>query len=115
MNSKPSFDNISGKIILHDDLTKEEVDALWDLGVNMDDWDYMILADPDILEEEEVDTLESEYSEAKGGWIQEERKKIRFYPKDWQMERLLTGCCDNVWYKVGFRGEEMAIGVAYHA
>jgi hypothetical protein len=109
----PNFDNISGKIILHDDLTKEEIEALWDLGVNMDDWDYMILADPDILEEEEVDTIE--YNEIDGAWIPVERKKIRFYPKNWQMGRLLTGCCDNVWYKVEFRGEEMAIGVAYHA
>jgi hypothetical protein len=81
----------------------------------MDDWDYMILADPDILEEEEVDTFGLEYSETEKRWIPVERKKIRFYPKDWQMERLLNGCCDNVWYKVEFRGTKMAIGVAYHA
>lgn len=85
-----------------DDYTREEIRDFWDQGVDMDDWDYMILAPVDILEE--VDATDWDGKPIK-----------RLVPKGYTFERLLTGCCHNKWYKATFRGIEYAVGVAYHA
>lgn len=84
-----------------DDYTREDTESFWDQGVNMDDWDYFILAPVDVLEE--IDS--TDYDD----------KPCKKYVVPYELERLLTGCCNNTWYKASFRGVEYAVGVAYHA
>lgn len=84
------------------DLTKEDQDSFWSQGVDLDDWDYMILIeDP----EEKILRKNNDGMYADG----------KFCPKDYDLERLLVGCCSNRWYKAKFREKKYAIGVAYHA
>ena len=90
--------------------SKEEIDALWDAGVDMDDWDYVIFGPPEILvsrEEEQRD------------WDSPDPlavvKATVYTPHDYQIERLLQGCSDNTWYLIEWEGKQTAVGVAYHA
>lgn len=76
-------------------------DRLWDQGVNLDDWDYAILASPDILRGEDFEGSDG-------------KSRTVWTPKDYTIERLLSGCCDNTWYKAMIEGKEYAIGIAYH-
>ncbi len=74
--------------------------ALWDQGVNLDDWDYMLVVPASALATNEGgDTRPLDYGEVG-------------YTHD--LECLLTGCYDNRWYVVAFRGSMVGIGVAYH-
>jgi len=41
--------------------TKEEIEHLWNQGVCVDDWDYVIIYPPDIIEEEEYKEEEQEF------------------------------------------------------
>jgi hypothetical protein len=76
------------------ELEKSEIEALWEQKVNMDDWDYMLVVSTD---EMQIDSYGQVHS---------------VYP----LERLLSGCCSNEWYSpVRFRGNLVAIGIAYHA
>jgi hypothetical protein len=86
----------------YDDLTDEDVEFFWKQDVNMDDWDYIILAP--VASIEEVDATD---------WNGKSIKK--YVVCNYNLERLLTGCCDNKWYRATFRGVEYAVGVAYHA
>ncbi len=77
--------------------------AMWDQGVCMDDWDYLLFFE---------DGFET--------WMDESYKSRRFtceiLPKDYELGRLLTGCCYNKWYPVtDFAGRKGIVGVAYHA
>lgn len=74
------------------DFTKEEHDYLQDNGIILDDWDYILMMDYD-------------------------RKIFQAdnRPRDVQLERLLTGCCANNWYRIEFRGGQKIIGIAYHS
>lgn len=76
------------------DLNPEQWQWFWDHGVCMDDWDYMLIVPADELEQN-----------SDGEWT----------PKDYQLERMLQGCCDNTWYKVEFEDGTYGVGVAYHA
>lgn len=69
------------------DLPRDTRVSLWEQGVNMDDWNYILFL-PD--------------SEAAG-----------FYGN---LSELLTGPCDNVWHRVrNFNGRPGLLGIAYHA
>ena len=89
----PPKGKFSGLILMPEDLTPKEIDALDKQSVCMEDWDYMIVIDPAKLVKND-----------EGRWS----------VTDYTLERLLTGCCDNVWYKVKFRGRTCGIGIAYH-
>ncbi len=91
----------------YNQLTETEVRELWDVGVCMDDWDYMIILPKEVLTGETVERID--YA------TMQSFKTVEYYPKDCDIERLLVGCCSNAWYKVKFRGILCAIGVAYHA
>jgi hypothetical protein len=41
------------KLELATEFTKEETDYLWSVGVCLDDWNFAIVGEPDILEEQE--------------------------------------------------------------
>ena len=73
-----------------DTLSQEVIDDLWTAGVDMDDWDYVVIGHPCILDASDE-------------------------PIQYHRARLLTGVCENRWYRVTLRGREMAVGVAYHA
>lgn len=90
----------------YEDLTRAEIDDLWTEGVDCDDWDYMVVCPPDVLKETE--------REEEGDWDTAHTVPT-WEPKDYSLGRILTGCCSNQWYKVKFRGKQVAIGVAYHA
>ncbi len=109
----------------------------------MDDWDYAIITDPDVLE-----SREREYEDTEWEWLSHIPEEKRVWPRiqlsetawqygdtpydlghyvvktkisiewqclDWTLDRLLTGCCSNRWYQIEWKGEKRAIGVAYHA
>ena len=90
-------------LLTPEELTAAERAALWAQEVCLDDWDYLVLAPVDTL------TLRMRQDSYDGThydvWQQE----------DFLLERLLLGCCSNHWYKATFRGQEYAIGIAYHA
>lgn len=78
------------------ELTKDEIQSLWDQQVSMDDWDYLLVVNPKDVFSEESGEFHVHYA----------------YP----LERLLDGCCSNEWYGlINFRNKECFIGVAYHA
>ena len=79
-------------------LARPDIDALWNQGVNLDDWDYMLVVPADILEESELDSGEKDLQ-----------------PQDWHIQQLLIGLCENKWYKVRFHGKTVGVGIAYHA
>jgi len=47
------------------------------------------------------------------------QKVIKTYKRynciDYNLDRMLTGCCRNTWYLIEWEGEKKAIGVAYHS
>lgn len=87
-------------------LTEEEVNSLRSQGVCLDDWDYMLICSNDIL----IESQREEDDYETGGT----KIVTRYEPKDNSLQGLLVGCCSNTWYKVSFRGKNLAIGVAYH-
>ena len=84
-------------LLMPQDMTPEDCDAFWAQGINMDDWDYLIMAP--------VDTLAVNNDAQDGPYGQD----------NYFLERLLRGVCDNRWYKATYRGTEYALGIAYHA
>ena len=74
---------------------RDVTDSLWKQGVDLDDWDYAILAPTESIFQRE--------------------NEDGFYPLEWTLEKMLTGCCDNRWYRATIRRQEFAIGIAYHA
>lgn len=77
-----------------------EKEQLRSQGIDLDDWDYALLCDDLDLFEEAPEV----YTEG-----------ITYEPKDWTLDRLLNGCCDNKWYKIKFNGKVVMAGFAYHA
>lgn len=77
------------------------IEDLWNAGVCMDDWDYLVIGPPEMLEE--IDEKDGEALQRGYG------------PRDYGVEQLLHGLCDNRWYRVTLRGQAFALGVAYHA
>lgn len=73
---------------------ENESELLWKQGVCLDDWDYLLVCPLDSVEKNNDGELQ---------------------PKEYGLERMLTGCCHNTWYIATFRGNEVAIGVAYHS
>lgn len=92
-------------VLTRDELTYDEIRALWDQDVNMDDWDYIVLAPVDSLE----------YIEPSNNDYDEYYKESNYEQSDFYIDKLLNGCFDNIWYKAKFRGKFYAIGVAYHS
>jgi len=80
-------------------LTDEDLDSLRDQDVCLDDWDYMIFIEGDIDVCTEDDFIGA----------------LRLVPKDYQLTRLINGCCDNTWHRLTFRGVQGIMGVAYHS
>ena len=88
-------------------LSQKDIESLWAEGVDMDDWDYIILAPPSTLSV----VVEEEYDYCAG----HAKTVARMVQNNYQLSRLLVGCCDNTWYTAKFRGRKYAIGVAYHS
>lgn len=98
-----------------DSFSKEEIEYLWKVGVCLDDWDYMLFFPPEVLEEYEVEEEDWSYEMKEWEYKRPMIKVKQYRPKDYNIDRLLTGCCNNKWYKINFRGAEIAIGIAYHS
>ena len=73
-------------------LTEDDLSSLREQGVCLDDWDYMIFV-------EHCKFYQTGHE---------------IHPEDYQLDRLLGGCCGNTWYQLIFRGETGIMGVAYH-
>lgn len=95
-----------------EDLTDKEQSTLREQEVCLDDWDYMLIVyDVDQFQETEEDR---EYYSAVTH--KDELKKVKVYsPKLWHLDRLLTGCCSNIWYKIKWKGKFVMLGAAYHS
>lgn len=79
------------KILWIKAFNKKETEELWKQGVDLDDWDYALVIPESALRKESNEPLE------------------------YGTDRLLTGCCENKWYRVLFRGKKVGMGVAYHS
>ncbi len=82
-----------------DDLSQVAIDSLWKQQINMDDWDYLL------------------FFESENFLVEcESRFTHELHPKDYNISRLLTGCCCNKWRFIkDFMGRTGVVGVAYHA
>lgn len=81
-----------------DCLDEDTIAELWDQGVNMEDWDYMLFF-------EAVHNIE----------LPRRFNKITLEPRNDNIAGLLRGCCANHWYPViNFKGRKGVLGVAYH-
>ena len=76
----------------------EDIDDLWNQGVCMEDWDYVLF-------------FEAKYkSEFPEGF-----DDISIEPSNYNISRLLSGSSSNKWYPVDkFKGKKGIVGVAYH-
>lgn len=99
------------EILTKDELTREDIDAFWKQGVCMDDWDYVILAPLDTIDIKTEDREGYDYDTGRN----EKHSIVTVTQNDFTLDRMLFGCCSNEWYKATFRGQEYAVGVAYHA
>ena len=92
-------------------LSQKDIESLWAEGVDMDDWDYVILAPLNT-----VSTVTREvhdyYADSYAGRT---TTAIEVVQNNYQLSRMLVGCCSNTWYIATFRGRKYAIGVAYHS
>lgn len=52
---------------------------------------------------------------SKGNYEPVTKTYKRYICKEYNLDRILTGCCSNKWYLIEWKGEKKAIGVAYHA
>lgn len=86
------------KFEMYERLPEDCYESLWNQGVSMDDWDYLLFVPKEYEKHFSIDS-EGELS-----------------PKWYSLEKLLQGSCTNKWYEVkDFVGREGFIGVAYHA
>lgn len=100
------------ELLTPDELTPDEVESLSEQGVGMDDWDYLILAPLDAVSVRT--TRRDDWNWETGR--EESRDVEEICPNEYLLERLLVGCCANVWYQARLRSDDKrAIGVAYHA
>lgn len=93
---------VSVKLIFPDDGSGNEafLDVLQEQNVECSDWDYMLVFD-------NTDDLFRP--------VYDEYYENRVEPVDcYTIERLLTGCCDNIFLQVWINGEPMVVGMAYH-
>lgn len=63
-------------------------EGIWDSGVSLDDWDY--------------------------GFIIEGRYR-NIIENDFDLQKILQGCCDNKWIEIEVEGKVFTIGLAYHS
>lgn len=96
---------MSFKATITDSFDDKTTKSLWSQGVNLDDWDYAIIFDnPDEVIESFTDVDSYDRTE-----------RTAWRAKDYTIDRLLTGCCDNKWYEAEIDGKKVAIGIAYHS
>jgi hypothetical protein len=92
------------------DLSSKDYDNLRDQGVNFDDWDFVLVVPPD-----QVEKIEEAGREWKDGdWVDVHINRLRPIGC-YALSRFEIGCYANRWYLVDFRGEQVAMLVAYHA
>lgn len=96
------------------EFTTKEINYFRRSGISLDDWDYMLFFPADILQEYEVE--EEDWSKMDEQYGTPTKIKIKKYtPKNWYViDRLLNGYYKNEWYKINFRGRDIAMGIAYH-
>lgn len=78
-------------------LTEAERDSLWDQGVNLDDWNIMLIFD---------DLDLTHYTDEDGD---------AHRPNDYWIESLLNNNCSQNWHpNIMFRDKKRTIGIGYH-
>ena len=77
---------------------------LTDQNIDLDDINYLLLADPSILEVVENEDSDSEDESTSG---------TRYQPIDYQYERILSYSSDNIWRIISVDEKQTAIGVSY--
>jgi hypothetical protein len=92
------------------ELTHTEIELLKDQGVDFDDWDFIL-----VVPKDQVEKIEEAGREWKDGdWIDVHINRLRPIGC-YTLSRFEIGCFSNKWYLVTFRGEQVAMLVAYHA
>jgi hypothetical protein len=81
------------------EFSKEEIDYLWSVGVCLDDWNFALIGEPEIL----------------GTYMDHMTKKTELRLNNPILENLLSGRhYEYRCYLVNFRGKECAICIQYH-
>lgn len=86
----------------YEELEREIIDSLWDQDIDMDDWDYLLFIPKKFSKEFRECACHTE-------------KKNERIPEKYNLSRILTGSCRNVWYECTFKGKSGYLGIAYHA
>lgn len=94
-------------VLFPDDLTHEQKEWFWQKGVDMDDWDRMVIADADTLDE--VERERNMYDH------EDDVIPTRLEQANYELSRLAEGCFASTWYRVEFADGVKAVGMAYHA
>ena len=94
-------------VLFPDDLTLDQDEWFWQQGVDMDDWDRMVIADANTLEE--VERERNVYDH------EDDVIPTRMEQTNDDLCRLAEGCFASTWYRVEFSDCVKAIGMAYHA
>lgn len=109
-------------IELLEDLTVEQDRELAKQGVSMDDYDYIIVLDADLLESNStvahsavwVDDERLGFRETEETEAHPTRRRVND-DKDYDLPwTLLRGCFANHWHIAQLNGSRVGIGIAYH-
>lgn len=79
--------------------TEEEQEILRTFDVSLDDWDYALIT----YDVQDFDQFADDGEEAE------------IVPKEYEVKRLLSGCCANIWYMIRWNNKPAIIGMAYHS
>jgi hypothetical protein len=85
--------------IVTDEFPPDVREAMWDQGIDLDDWDYAIILPISEME------CSHHHDESVLTWM----------PKHYLFHQMLHGCCNNEWYSFKWDGAEFGIGLAYHS
>ena len=89
---------INIRLIFPENVSEQLLNILREQDVECSDWDYiMIFEDVDLF----IPVYDNYYAN-------------RVEPKEYYIEKLLTGCCDNVFFHIWIDDSEFVVGVAYH-
>lgn len=95
------------ELLRSDDLSREDINALWEVGVNMDDTDFLLIVPADCV----TQASESTFS---GYNVADDSPFYPCGPFAHTLDRIVNGVYKNYWYRVPFRGRDIGLGVSYH-
>lgn len=75
-------------------------------NISVDDWDYILISQ-DL-------TLLNQFRTLNIDETHDYTSPYEVRTENYQLNRLLNGCYDNMWYKIVYNNRETIVGIAYH-